>query len=144
MPETQNYQNHTRWNPLVHFVASPLLIGLIIWALVCVIMEFEWFRVQILLLSIAAALVSVAARTQVLTVQNRVIRLEERLRYKELLPAELASRAVDLSVGKMISLRFASDQELPGLVQRVISGELNTAREIKMAVQNWRADHLRA
>ena len=143
MPDTQNYQNHVRWNVFVHFVISPLLAILVIWALVCVIMEFDWFRVQFLLLTIAVSLVSLAARTQALTVQNRVIRLEEWLRYKEILPTELASRATDLPVGTIIALRFAPDAELPGLVERVLSGELKTGKEIKMAVRNWRGDHLR-
>lgn len=144
MPDNQNYQNHTRWNPFVHFVITPLLIGLVIWALVCVIMEFEWFRVQIFLLAIGAAMLSLAARVQALTVQNRIIRLEERLRYKELLPAEVASRAHDLPLVNIIALRFASDAELPRLVSRVLSGELKTAKEIKLAIKNWRPDHLRA
>lgn len=144
MPDTQNYQNHTRWNVFVHFVISPLLAILVIWALVCMIMEFDWYRVQIFLLAVGLLLVSLASRTQVLTVQNRVIRLEERLRYKELLPAEFVTRAADLPVGNMIALRFASDQELPELIQRVLTGELKTSKEIKMAVKNWRADHLRA
>ncbi len=144
MAETQNYQNHTRWNALVHFITSPLLLILLIWAIVCLIMEFEWYRVQFLLLTLAAFLISLAARSQALTVQNRVIRLEERLRYKELLPTELAAQAGDLPVGKMIALRFASDEELPGLIQRVIAGEFTTNKEIKLAVTDWRADHLRA
>lgn len=144
MPDTQNYQNHTRWNPLVHFVITPLLIALVIWALVCVIMEFEWFRVQILILAVGISLVSLAARLQALTVQNRVIRLEERLRYRELLPAELALRGSALPLGKIIALRFAADEELPELLQRVLSGELSTGKEIKMSIKGWRADHLRA
>ncbi len=143
MSETQNYQNHVRWNVFVHFVISPLLAILVVWALVCVITEFDWYRVQFLLLTVAVLLVSLASRTQALTVQNRIIRLEERLRYRELLPAELAERAINLPVGKMIALRFASDEELPGLMERVLNGELKTGKEIKLAVQNWRADHLR-
>ncbi|HMQ04608.1 MAG TPA: DUF6526 family protein [Pyrinomonadaceae bacterium] len=144
MPDTQNYQNHTRWNVFVHFVISPLLAILVIWAFVCVIMEFDWYRVQFFLLAVAALLISLASRTQVLSVQNRIIRLEERLRYKEVLQPDLATRAADLPVRIMIALRFASDEELPDLVQRVLSGELKTSKEIKMAVKNWRADHLRA
>lgn len=143
MSDTQNYQNHVRWNVFVHFVISPLLLVLVVWAFVCMIMEFDWYRVQFLLLTIAAVLISLAARMQALTAQNRIIRLEERLRYKELLPAEIASRAIDLPVGTMIALRFASDEELPGLMERLLNGELKTGKEIKLAVRNWRGDHLR-
>lgn len=143
MSDTQNYQNHVRWNVFVHFVISPLLLVLVVWAFVCMIMEFDWYRVQFLLLTIAAVLISLAARMQALTAQNRIIRLEERLRYKELLPAEIASRAIDLPVRTMIALRFASDEELPGLMERVLNGELKTGKEIKLAVRNWWGDHLR-
>ena len=57
MPQEQTYENHTRWYPLVHFVISPLLAINLIWAIVCVAMEFDWFRVQYLLLSVIVALI---------------------------------------------------------------------------------------
>jgi hypothetical protein len=85
-----------------------------------------------------------ASRTMVLTLQNRIIRLEMRLRLQEVLPADLAARAKGLTLGQVIALRFASDAELPGLVERVLKGELTSKKEIKQAVKEWQADHLRA
>lgn len=143
MAETQNYQNHTRWYPLVHFVITPILLANLIWAVVCVVMEFDWYRVQFLLLSLGVALLSLAARLQALKAQDRVIRLEERLRYREVLSADLAKRADDLRTGQIIALRFASDNELPDLVERTLRGEFATTKDIKLAIENWRADHLR-
>ena len=96
------------------------------------------------LFSLVLILLGLAARLMALKVQDRMIRLEERLRYRELLSPELAASASDLPLKQIIALRFASDAELPGLVERVLSGKLKTGKEIKMAVQNWRADHLRA
>ncbi|MGB7210238.1 MAG: DUF6526 family protein [Pyrinomonadaceae bacterium] len=143
MAETQNYQNHVRWFPLVHFVIFPMLAINLIWAIVCVVMEFDWHRVQFLLLSLGVVLVSLAARLQALRAQDRVIRLEERLRYKDVLSPELADKAYGLRTSQIIGLRFASDHELTGLIERVLSGELKTNKEIKLAVQNWRGDYLR-
>ncbi len=143
MSEKQTYANHTRWYPLVHFVITPLLIINLIWAIVCVVREFDWYRVQYLLLSITLVLMSLASRLQALKAQDRVIRLEERLRYKELLSPELAAKASDLRTGQIIALRFASDAELAGLVERTINGEFATTKEIKLAIKNWRGDYLR-
>ncbi len=143
MTKSQTYQNHTRWYPLVHFVITPILLVNLIWAVVCVVMEFDWYRVQFLLLSLGVALLSLAARLQALKAQDRVIRLEERLRYREVLSADLAKRADDLRTGQIIALRFASDNELPDLVERTLKGEFATTKDIKLAIKNWRADHLR-
>lgn len=144
MSSEQNYQNHTRWNTLVHFVISPLLLIYLVWQLVMLFNEPNWDRGAQVLIAFTLILLSIGSRLQALTVQNRVIRLEERLRYKEILPSDLHEKAAKIGVGKMIALRFASDEELPTLVKRVIDGELKTSKEIKMAIKNWRADHLRA
>ncbi len=143
MERMQNYQNHTRWYPFVHFIISPLLAINLIWAIVCVLMEFEWFRVQYLLLSLILILMSFAARLQPLKAQDRIIRLEERLRYREVLSPELAAAATNFRASQVIALRFASDEELPDLVRRVIAGEISTSKEIKTAIKNWRPDHFR-
>jgi hypothetical protein len=95
------------------------------------------------LFSLVLILLGLAARLMALKVQDRVIRLEERLRYRELLSPDLAARASDLPVSQIIAFRFASDDELPDLIERVLSGELKTGKEIKLAVRNWRSDYLR-
>ncbi len=79
-----------------------------------------------------------------LTVQDRVIRLEERLRFERLLPEDLKARIPEFTVAQLVSLRFASDAELPALARKVLSDNLTDRKTIKKLVQNWRADHLRA
>jgi hypothetical protein len=144
MEKQQTYQNHVRWYPLVHFVITPLLAFHFIWVAVTLYLYPSWDRTEYLLLAIVLILLSFAARLQPLTVQDRVIRLEEKLRYYKLLPQDVAEKAAGLAPGKMVALRFAPDEELPELVQKVLNGELNSGKDIKTAIQNWRADHLRA
>jgi hypothetical protein len=95
-------------------------------------------------MAVVFILLLLAARIQTLTVQNRIIRLEESLRYKEILAPDLAFQAEQLPTSTKIALRFAPDDELPELVQRAINGEFKDAKEIKLAVKNWRGDFLRA
>ncbi|MCB1023353.1 MAG: hypothetical protein KDB79_03130 [Acidobacteria bacterium] len=144
MQETQNYQNHTRWLAPFHFFLSPLLLVSLIYFTVRLVQEPTWDHGMFVLLLIGIITIAFLARTQALTVQNRVIRLEERLRYKDVLSADLAERALKLKIGQMIGLRFASDEELPDLVERTLNGEFENTKDIKMAVKNWRGDHLRA
>ena len=144
MAETQNFQNHVRYNTLVHFVITPILFINLIWQIVRLSQEFTWDRAENLLLAVGLMLLSLAARSQVLTVQNRVIRLEESVRYHKLLPPDLAFQAEQLPTGNKIALRFASDEELPDLVRRIIGGEFQNSKEIKLAIKNWRGDYLRA
>ncbi len=140
---TQNYSNHTRWYPLVHFVLFPLLLVLLVCEAYWTYQSPSLERAAQILLILAVAILSIAARLQALKAQDRVIRLEERLRYREVLPIEIAKRATDLRTGQMIALRFASDEELPVLVERCLNGEFATNKDIKRAIKDWRADHLR-
>lgn len=143
MAEQQTYANHTRWYPLVHFVIFPLIVINLIWAIICTVMYFDWFRVQYLILSMGTALLVFASRQQALIVQDRLIRFEERVRYRDILPVELSSRFDEIDVNKIIALRFASDAEIAGLVQQVLEGKLTTSKEIKMAIKDWKGDYLR-
>ncbi len=147
MSDTQNYSNHVRWFPLVHFVVMPLLLLNFLSHLVRLFMaEPESGRKTLAfwtLMSLVFILMALAARIQAMKVQDRVIRLEERLRYRELLSSELAQKASDLPLNQIIALRFASDGELSEILGQVLDGKLKTQKEIKMAVKNWRGDHLR-
>ena len=143
MPEQQNYANHTRWFPLVHFVTMPLLMLNFLYQAFRLYQEPSIDRAVLVVLCIVLVLIALGARLQALTAQDRIIRLEERLRYKELLSPELAKRASDLPTGKIISLRFASDEELSELVKQVLDGKLSTGKEIKTAIKNWKGDYLR-
>lgn len=132
-----------RWYPLVHFVVVPLLILNLLWQVVRLWQEPTWDRGETVIMGVVFFLIVFTARIQAMKVQDRVIRLEEQLRYRGILPADLAERASGLKTGEMIALRFAHDDELAELVQRTLNGEFTKTREIKMAVKNWRADHLR-
>ena len=143
MAEQQTYANHTRWFPLVHFVTFPLVILNFLFQAFRLYQEPGIDRAVWVVLCVVFMLIVLTSRLQALKAQDRIIRLEERLRYKELLSPELAKRASDLAPGKIISLRFASDEELPALVTQVLDGKLNTGKEIKSAIKNWRGDYLR-
>ena len=143
MPAEQNYSNHTRWYPLFHFVVVPLLAINFLSHLVRFLMAPSWSLFFWVLLSVTLILLALSARLMALKAQDRLIRLEERLRYQQLLTADLLAKANALTPGQMIALRFASDQELPELVERTLTGEFAKSKEIKMAIKNWRADHHR-
>jgi Family of unknown function (DUF6526) len=93
----------------------------------------------------AALLVGfISAPTMALKVQDRVIRLEEQLRYERVLPADLKARIGEFTVAQLISLRFASDAELPALARNVLDNKIGQRKAIKQMVKNWRPDYLRA
>lgn len=140
---TQNYDNHVRYYPLVHFVLVPILIFNIVWQAVRLYQEPDWDRAEWLLMAFALMILNLAARLQALKAQDRVIRLEENIRYKEILPEDLAKQASNLKVGQILALRFASDGELPELIQKALRGEMQSSKEIKQAIKTWRGDYLR-
>lgn len=144
MSHKQSFQSHMRWFPIFHFFASPVTA---IYAVYAITQAAKLPSQASLLHAVWALAVSVgvvASRVMAITVQNRVIRLEMRLRLKDVLPAELATRAKALTVRQLIALRFASDAELPALVERTLKGEFENAKAIKAAVTDWQADWLRA
>jgi hypothetical protein len=140
----QTYSNHTRFEPFYHFIASPIvLVNLFVQARHAYYAPTRYALWNVVLAFGLFALVA-SARLMALTVQNRVIRLEMRLRLREVLPAAMHGDIGKLTVSQLVGLRFASDAELPGLVQRVLSGELADQKAIKLAVKDWQADWLRA
>ncbi|MGH9949561.1 MAG: DUF6526 family protein [Pyrinomonadaceae bacterium] len=144
MAEAQNYSNHVRWFPLFHFFLIPVLTLHFLFQAFRFYQEPGLDRGVWVFICFIFIVIALTARLQALKVQDRVIRLEDRLRYKMLLPPELASGAIDnIRLGQMIALRFASDEELPGLVERTLKDEFETPKDIKLAVKNWRGDHHR-
>ena len=109
MAATQNYSNHTRWYPLFHFVVVPLLALNFLSHLVRLFMAPSWTMGFWTLLSDTLILLALASRLMALTAQDRVIRLEERLRYREVLSAELSGRIDVLHIGHVIAMRFDKD-----------------------------------
>ena len=141
----QNLKNHGRFVPLYHFFVLPVLIGnfgtrVYFW----VKGGFGLSHFFPILLAAALFLGILYARLFALAVQDRVIRLEERLRYERLLLEELRWRADELTVNQFVSLRFASDDELPGLMKKVLDEKVTSRKAIKQMIKSWRPDNLRA
>ena len=145
MPAEQKLSNHTRFFPPFHFFVIPML-------LINLGSHIYWvIRGGITIAGIGGSLFALAllvgflsCRLFSLAVQDRVIRLEEQLRYIRLLPADLQARVGELSVAQIVSLRFAGDNELPGLARKVLDDKIQNRKAIKQMVQNWKPDHLRA
>jgi hypothetical protein len=142
--ETQTLANHARFVPGYHFVSAGLLAVYLLWCLYRVVVAPSLDTAMALAFAVSMGLLFYYARIFSLTLQDRVIRLEERLRLARLLPAELAGEIERLRPRQLVALRFASDGEVEGLVRRVLAGELAGAAEIKREVRSWRSDHLRA
>lgn len=139
----QNYANHAKLVPAFHFVAFPLFaINFFYWLYVAVT-AFSWGNLIGLGTSLALVVFFFVARLMSLTVQDRVIRLEERLRMRELLPVDLHPRINDFTIDQIVSLRFASDEELPSLARKVLDEKLADRKVIKQLVKHWRADYQR-
>lgn len=139
----QTYENHARWHAPYHYFVAPVLLTNVVVAVVQLArdpgLERGWWLVVSLALLVLVGLV----RFYPLRAQDRVIRLEESLRYYQLLPEELVLRAAALTPAQAVALRFASDEELEGLVRAVLEGRLTKPDEIKRAVKSWRPDTLR-
>jgi hypothetical protein len=140
----QTYKSHARFFPLFHFFVAPVLLINLLNA----IRHLYYYQSRALVweLVVAAALVglALAARQMALTVQDRVIRLEMRVRMNQVLPADLCARFDQLTRQQLVALRFASDAELGELVREVLEGKLQTQKAIKQRVRQWTPDYLRA
>jgi len=139
----QNYGNHVRWFPPYHFVVVPILVINFVVMVVRAVREPSLTTAWAALASLAIVAGLILCRMMVLSVQDRVIRLEEHLRLERLMPGRHAD-IENLGRRQLMAIRFASDAEVPHLVDRIASGEIGTKDEIMRAVQHWRADHHRA
>jgi hypothetical protein len=139
----QSYANHVRLHPPFHFFLIPGTLVLLILSIFNVVRHYQQLDAWILLLiGILSPVAVLLIRTNPLRVQDRLIRLEERLRLQAMLSAELSSRIGELTERQLVALRFASDEELPALVQRILAAK-TPAPEIKKAIVTWRADTFR-
>lgn len=140
----QNFQNHARYVPAYHFVAAPILLINLIWSLYKIVTDFSGDRVMGLLVAFAIFVIWFYARVFPLAAQDRVIRLEMTLRMEKLLPPDLKPRIKEFTLGQLIALRFAGDEELPGLARTVLQQNIASRAEIKKLIKNWTPDYLRA
>jgi hypothetical protein len=138
----QSFSNHTRYDPLYHFFILPVVAITLIGSIIHLIRRPGLHSAWLVVVVIAAALAVAKIRFYALKVQDRVIRLEERLRLANLLDAALRSRISELTESQLIALRFASDAELPALAARALNEKL-AAKEIKKSIQQWRPDDWR-
>jgi hypothetical protein len=142
---TQSYATHRRFFPLFHFFAIPLLVINLIVRIIYAWMHrgarLVWWEIAVALALLAVAF---ASRVMVLTVQDRLITLEETTRLQRCLPDELRGRIGDLSKGQLIALRFCGDAELPDLTRSVLDGKVKGRDEIKKQIKTWRPDTQRA
>ncbi len=145
MPEpAQSYKNHAKTVPLFHFVAFPLLFANLVWAVWRATQTPSADSIIAAATAVALILLFFFARIFALRVQDRVIRLEMRLRLRELLPIGLHPRIADFTPEQLVALRFASDAELPDLAQAVLRDHITSKKVIKLMIKDWNADHLRA
>jgi Family of unknown function (DUF6526) len=140
--KAQTFANHARFDPWFHFFVLPVLFANFF---VCCMHEYHdprHFDEWLILMSIVLLVLAVKVRGYALKVQDRIIRLEERLRLSTLLSASTLARLAELKEGQLVALRFASDAEIPGLVEKTLSEKLEP-KQIKQAIQNWRSDFWR-
>ncbi len=139
----QTYENHSKFVPTYHFMSFLILVINLGWSVWKVIDEPSFSSVMRLLLAVALIEMLLHLRLFPLKAQDRVIRLEMRLRLQEILPEDLRPRINDLTPGQLVALRFAGDAEMPDLVRDVLDGKLADAKAIKQAIKDWQADYLR-
>jgi len=143
MSQIQSFKNHARFVPAFHFFVAPIFVLNIVWSIVHAIRNFSFGTVVSLLVAIALFLLAWYARVFAMTVQDRVIRLETRLRLEQMLPLDLRARIPEFTLDQLVSLRFASDAELPALARKVLHEKLIERTAIKRLIQSWQPDLLR-
>jgi len=146
MPEPQNFKNHSRRDPASHLIAFPILaINLFVWIGITIHDGLNYGRsnfhlhLWLVIVSFALLVLAVNSRMKDLKVQDRVIRLEEHLRFAALLPPATLAQSGKLTVPQIVALRFVADEELPAMVARTLMENL-TPKQIKAAINSWRPD----
>ena len=140
--KAQSYSSHTKYDPGFHFFVLPVLLINVL------VVGYQLFQhpgvlgAWLLLLSATFLVLAARVRAYATHLQDRVIRLEERLRLSAILQEPLRSRIGELTDSQLVGLRFASDAELPALVQRALDEKLSRS-DIKKAITNWRSDYSR-
>jgi hypothetical protein len=138
----QNLGNHVRFDPVFHFFLAPVSIGLFFSGVAHAFRHPEWVTIWLAIASLVMVVAVFLIRVYSLKVQDRVIRLEERLRLSGALPAAQQARIAELTAGQLVALRFASDAELPALAMRCVQEKLPN-KEIKKSIREWRPDYFR-
>jgi hypothetical protein len=138
----QNLKNHGRTDPLYHIVLLLVLVANVVFSVFHLMHHQNISSAWFLVLSLVVFILFIKLRTYPLKVQDRVIRLEERLRLQALAPIEWHPQIYRLTEEQLIGLRFAADDEVVALAKRAIEENLSR-KQIKEGVKNWRADNWR-
>jgi uncharacterized protein DUF6526 len=141
--QPQNFANHRKIVPLYHVGVFGILAINLIWRLIQLVRWTSWQALLELAVAVALLGISFYVRIFALTVQDRIIRLEMRLRLKEILPADLKGRIDELTRDQFVALRFAGDAEMPDLLREVLTNNIGSRDEIKRRIKNWTPDYLR-
>ena len=141
--QPQTYANHARLVPAFHFFVLPILAIHFLYSAYLAIVGPSIENILWALVALALVAVALCARLFALWAQDRVIRLEMRLKLAEVLPDDLKSRISDLTTEQLVALRFASDAELADLVRQALAGSLSDQKAIKQAIKDWQADYQR-
>ena len=139
----QTFERHAKIVPGYHRWTTALLVLPTLYFGYRAVADFNADRAVFFLFCVGVIFAALYARVFPLGVQDRVIRLEERMRMEKILPSDLRARIPELTTKQLIALRFASDEELPELARRVLGQGLSDPKEIKRAIRDWRADHQR-
>lgn len=142
-PTPQNLSNHGRYVPMFHFVLGTLVVANFVFSIVRTLRAVSVESLFGLVVAISLLIMFWYIRSFPVTVQDRLIRLEMRLRMDRLLPRDLMARFGEFTPGQLVALRFAGDGELPGLARQVLEGTLKSSAEIKRQIKDWQADTLR-
>jgi hypothetical protein len=138
----QNFKNHGRLDPPFHIVSFAILVISLVVSIVYLVGHPHFYSAWLVLLSVVVFIPFFKLRMYALKVQDRVIRLEERLRLQALAQHELHAQMSRLTEDQLIALRFAPDEELVELAQQAVAENLSR-KQIKERIRNWRPDHLR-
>jgi uncharacterized protein YacL len=144
MEQAQNYKNHTRIIPMFHIGVLGIFTVNCLWTAYRLTGGATGQAAMDLLVAIGLLLLAITVRSMILRIQDRLIRLEMRLRLREVLTADLHGKIPALTTRQLIALRFASDAEMPALVREVLAGTLATSKDIKLRIKDWQGDFSRA
>ena len=144
MPQPeQTFKNHAKFVPPFHYFVIPVLMTNFIWTARQAIQLPGTGTIIGAVTALALLVLAFLARIFALKVQDRVIRLEMRLRLREVLPQALHPRIAEFTPGQLVALRFASDAELSALAEAVLRDRITDKKAIKSMVKVWNPDHLR-
>lgn len=139
MSESQSLKSHGRFDPPYHFFLTIVILANIVIAIIYAVHHPGFHSIWLVVLSLAALVLVFRLRTYPLKVQDRLIRLEERLRLQALAPAEWHTQIYRLTEDQLIALRFAADDEVVELAKQALEHNLSR-KQIKERIKDWRAD----